>query len=503
MSRIKWSKERVIEEIHRIYGKLPSRHPARRRLYETAQQYFGSWDEALAAAGVPRKNQTWSKAKIIQWIQKEYSQQGAAIWDDCSFRTAVFRRFGTRSAALGAAGFSPVRLKWTPEMIIDRLRTHAKFHKIFVGLAQQDDRLYQAAKRHFGSWPQAIEAAGFPARRRWTRAAIIEAIQHRERENLPLWKVSQRDPPLYWAAKRHFGGWRKALAAAGCEVKFPKKWTRDSVCQSLRELRDRPGSFTMSQRATLRCASLRYFASWAAALASVGIRSQPRQAWTADRVLWETRAWHHQTGGDRKQLASAHRQAMLRYFGGVRKAIEAAGIPRKSGSSWSKSVVIEKIQDSYIRGRPVQRPSDVEKSLARAAKNRFGSWKRALIAAGLESESLKRQSCLTPEGLIGMIQARSQQGHSMLGEDNRDLMTAVRKFFGGWVNAQLAAGLEPRHERWTRERLVQAIRNRLQQGPILLDDRLRSAALRHFGSWQNALRAAGLEKKDTPCRVKT
>jgi hypothetical protein len=177
----RWSPERVIAEIHRIYGKLPCSHPARKRLYEVAQQYFGSLDQALAAAGVKRLNQTWSKAKIIQRIRNEYPQRGLAMWEDYTFKTAVYRHFRSRSTALQSAGFSAIRLKWTAEIIIDKLRTHAQRYESFDGLPEQDTRLYQAARRHFGSWHQAIQAAGLAAPKRWTETTIVEAIKERQR----------------------------------------------------------------------------------------------------------------------------------------------------------------------------------------------------------------------------------------------------------------------------------------------------------------------------------
>jgi len=75
----------------------------------------------------------------------------------------------------------------------------------------------QNAKRYFGTWREAVRAAGCePARRRWSKEVVIKEIRERCRRNLPLSSILfKQDGPLAGAATRLFGSWRAALDAAG------------------------------------------------------------------------------------------------------------------------------------------------------------------------------------------------------------------------------------------------------------------------------------------------
>ena len=91
---------------------------------------------------------------------------------------------------------------------------------------------YEAAKRHFGTWTVARAAAGFPKPIREfyspdeVRLLIIDLY---ERE-LPLTFGSHRDENLRRSAIKHFGGWRKAVESLGLESELPKRWTKQSSC---------------------------------------------------------------------------------------------------------------------------------------------------------------------------------------------------------------------------------------------------------------------------------
>ena len=361
--------------------------------------------------------------------------------------------------------------------------------------------------------------------------------------------------------KKQFGTWRDALLAAGIEARIPHNWSRERIVRELRKWIGREETRIYREDPFLYQAAIRYFKTWPAAQAAAGLTPDVSNEWSRERVLHELRKWHQKCEDRCVRVDPKLRAAARRYFGNIREALAAAGLSQPvSGKKWSPKRVILAIQDRHVRGLQIQQPYGADPSLADAAKRLFGSWQAALIASGLGSEyrpgpvwtkerlieeiqrrhrqrrrmsqnanrdlayfvrkhfghwkeatgasglspaDLGYPSPRTREELIGVIQRRHREGHSMRAEDNRDVMRDVRKVFGGWIDAQFAAGLEPRYIIWTRERLVLAIRNRLQQGPIPFEDRIRSAARRHFGSWQNALVAAGLEKKDTPCRGKT
>lgn len=80
--------------------------------------------------------------------------------------------------------------------------------------------------------------------RRWTRKTIIQEIVRREAKGDSL-SASRRDgvdAKLYQAAKRIYGSWQKALLAAGIapERAMPsKKWTPQKILNTIRLLAKR------------------------------------------------------------------------------------------------------------------------------------------------------------------------------------------------------------------------------------------------------------------------
>ena len=79
-------------------------------------------------------------------------------------------------------------------------------------------------------------------------------------------------------------------------------------------------------------------------------------------------------------------------------------------------------------------------------------------------------------------------------------MNAARRHFGQWRRAVEASGLEPTRRIWSRETIIVEIKQRRAEGRSLgSGDRaninLVAAAVRHFGSWTAALKAARVPTK--------
>lgn len=80
--------------------------------------------------------------------------------------------------------------------------------------------LYGAAVRHYGSWKNAVESAGFNYKQvlkrkpsgYWNKERILAEIQRLR--NKSSGNVRQNNPPLYSAAIRLFTSWKKAVELA-------------------------------------------------------------------------------------------------------------------------------------------------------------------------------------------------------------------------------------------------------------------------------------------------
>lgn len=199
-----------------------------------ARKRFGSWPAALAAAGIDPEavkreaRQTahkrppgyWSEARVIAVIQ-EAARAGQDLsvhrmqQVDAGLVATAQRLFGGWDAALRAAGYAPDLIRragaWTEEAIIARIRQLAQDGADLSDNSANawDVNLYSAARARWGTWPDALTAAGVDDSRRtaqWSRARVLEALRE-----------GRDDPGLRRAAKRYYGSIAAAREAAGAE----------------------------------------------------------------------------------------------------------------------------------------------------------------------------------------------------------------------------------------------------------------------------------------------
>ena len=165
----KWNKEKIIDDIRGLNNKTDSyNNKSNLPLYKAARRYFGSWKNAITAAGFDygkiRMSNSWTKEKIIKKIRNlDYKAASDVIKDDCSLFKAAQKCFGSWKAAIEAAGFnySEIRLqkRWTTKRVIKEIKKLD--NKAYSYNAECNATLHAAAHRHFGTWEGAISAAGF------------------------------------------------------------------------------------------------------------------------------------------------------------------------------------------------------------------------------------------------------------------------------------------------------------------------------------------------------
>lgn len=199
-----------------------------------ACECFGSWDEAVSKLDDYRqRSRKWSKERCIEELVtwNEANQANPEVWNPpCNkLRSAARRFFGSFHDALDTLNLhDPYR--WTRSQIIEAIQ-----NRYIEGLpinGRGNHCLYGGARRKFGSWWSAIQAAGLAekpriARQRWTKELIICKLNDWYRDGKCLYMVRRENYPLYMAAKNHFGTWRKAIAAAGLESSLGKRTTNN------------------------------------------------------------------------------------------------------------------------------------------------------------------------------------------------------------------------------------------------------------------------------------
>jgi hypothetical protein len=103
------------------------------------------------------------------------------------------------------------------------------------------------------------------------------------------------------------------------------------------------------------------------------------------------------------------------------------------------------------------------------------------------------------EQVLAIVQERFQQGLPLIrfSQEVRSLGYFARQHFGGWYEAVAAAGIpDGWQHKWSRERVIEALRACARPGQPLtrrhVSAAVHGAAFYHFGTWHNALAAAGL-----------
>ena len=212
-------------------------------LFYVAYRLFGSWDRALKVAGVDpwitRKTHKWTKVRLLAELRGlavagVWRPSAVAITRRGSLRVASIRLFGSWPTALRAAGLRPNRVPWTRAEVIRRIRArHRAGRSLNAAAVHHDDdqALYNFARRSYSSWDRALRAAGidvWTARkcREWTKADILREIESRRRASLPLNAsavIRGGGRQLYTFAVRRFGSWDRALSAAGVDVSTTRK----------------------------------------------------------------------------------------------------------------------------------------------------------------------------------------------------------------------------------------------------------------------------------------
>ena len=142
-------------------------------------------------------------------------------------------------------------MTWNKQRILQELR---RLHRggaelSYNALAKERQALVSAAAYHFGSYRAAVERAGVDyaevvRRPRWTKQNIIQLIKQARRggDDLHWSAVTSRRDELGRAAfaslqPRLFGGWDRALTAAGLDaddVSRYRTWDRNSIVFELK-----------------------------------------------------------------------------------------------------------------------------------------------------------------------------------------------------------------------------------------------------------------------------
>jgi hypothetical protein len=236
---MKHSKADLIAELERLADETtggPTIQQMREEGKHSVSTYyerFGSWQDALAAAGFePRSPETAvDRTALLDELQRladEHETQSisaTAMEENGKFSEATYRReFGSWNAAVKAAGLLPLTQDTRiPETaLLDELRRLSDDDGVAPSFDQMDTEGEYGAStyvRRFGSWGDAVQAAGLTPRSEAnsiTDSTLIAELTRLATELDETPTTRQMDEHGAYSSttyQRHFGSWHAAIEA--------------------------------------------------------------------------------------------------------------------------------------------------------------------------------------------------------------------------------------------------------------------------------------------------
>lgn len=322
---------------------------------------------------------------------------------------------------------------------------------------------------------------------KWSEETLVSQVleRHRGGQKLNSGYIQVHCVPLYQAGCTHFGSWRKTIEAAGLsydDIRVTKRvcpvWSKEKIVAAIKQ------------------------------------RQQLKQPLNSN---------HIQTKEQRLYGAA------LKYFGGWAQAVAAANLDyselrrKKPMRSWSKATIVEEVIRRVEQGLSI-RGNDVclsDRGLYQAAKRHFGNggWGKARVLAGFDPIDPRPWKIWDEQNIREEILQLHESGVALntgalaCGPYAYVLATG-RKIFGSWAKAIRAAGLDYSKIRkgrqqgwWTKPRILMCIRALEKRGVRLSHNDIRKShcallgsAIYRFGSWSQAVEAAGISYR-LHCRI--
>ena len=204
---MRWTRRTIIEEIRRLHGageelNYASAEENYLNLVRAAAWHYGTWKRAIETAGLSyddvSKYRRWTKERVIAGIRQYHAAGGDLSWRVISaegapaLAAAAVRKnigFGTWYAAVTAADINYEKVAryrhWTPQRVIEEIQQLAEKEAPLSSKLVQGNHppLYNAAKRRFKQWDDALIAAGIDPDKVRQRRVAQDLQKHRRSRN--------------------------------------------------------------------------------------------------------------------------------------------------------------------------------------------------------------------------------------------------------------------------------------------------------------------------------
>src|ERR1019366_7810171 len=182
---------------------------------------------------------------------------------------------------------------------------------------------------------------------------------------------------------------------------------------------------------------------------------------------------------------------------------------------WDKSEILKTLKNLHKQGADLSYNALAasQQSLVSAAAYHFGSYRKAVEKAGIGYDIIIRRPRWTKTAIIALIKSAKRDGedlHWSAVTKRRDELGKAAfaslqpRLFGSWDRALTGAGLDAddvnRYRKWNKDTIAFELRARhrdhqqLNSGALQREEpSLHAAAVRHFGTYDDALIVAKLD----------
>ncbi|MCT6515373.1 hypothetical protein N0B30_22350 (plasmid) [Bacillus subtilis] len=488
---------------------------------------FGSFNKGLEAAGLtPGRRKKYSKEQLIEILQQKAKELGRSpMQKEIKQFGAIKRHFGSFNKALKAAGLTPNiehsrnrTNPYTKEELIEILQQKAK--ELGRSPMQKEIKQFDAVKRHFGNLNNALMAAGLTPNKRgrkgliaaglinkkegkarkYTKEDLINILQRKADELGRTPKVKEVEQ--VGSIVKYFGSFNEGLKAARLKIRQSKKpYTKEELIvilqQKAKELGRAPKESEISQKSSI----YRHFGSFKKGLKAAGLASNQNKRYTEEELIAILQQRYKELGRPPKRKEVNQASTIRKYFGSFNKGIEAAGLASNQNKRYTKEELIAILQQRYKElGRT---PKTKEITQYKPILKHFGSYNKALEAAGLTPNKMKIKTYTEKELIEALQQKAKELGRTPKGKEVSQYKSILKHF--GSFNAGLeAAGLASnttRKRTYTESDLIEILQQKakeLGRPPKTREVKQWATIIKHFGSFNKGLKAAGL----TPNKMK-
>ena len=301
--------------------------------------------------------------------------------------------------------------------------------------------------------------------------------------------------------------------------KAGRHWTKAKILRNIRKRRRLEHGLAHSRAPVpLTLAARRAFGTWDKALRAAGVDPAEHRytnAWDEDRltkaIRRHARSGHRVSASWVKEGDPGLYRAAVRLVGNWTEAIRLAGLDvrdHREPKRWSLERVEAWVLETHASGGDIRSIAAPSGAQARVNQETDYTWSEFVESLGIPYPGQKKRLDWSDDAVLREIRRRRRLGlplnaEAVVCDVGQALVHQARKRFGSWDEALREAGLEPDRIRkwqvWTHERVIAAIRERAKAGKSLRrkdvfaeDPKLVKAAARKFPySWERAVAAAG------------